>query len=331
MTKKLWILSVPVLTLCLINLSGCKAGGKTLVRVGNENITEDDLETLARVNPRLKAQIQSPAGQKRVLDNYVDQEILFLESKRRGLGNKSDVKDKIELYTKIIIAQAVIDDELDKQARTYYEGNRDEFERAKISHIFIRTAAAEEPASPIKKDPKKPEPKAKKAGPVRSDDEALKLLQTAKDRIAKGEAFDAVAKEVSEDERTQKAGGSLNYVTLHDKRLERWGWLSLTERAFTMKTGEVSEPIKTSDGYHLIKVDEEKQLRPFEESEASIRFRIQEGARNKLLEDLKKRYKVQYAAGSTPETRPVSPAAPAGEPNTAPAAPESAPAAPVTP
>ena len=81
---------------------------------------------------------------------------------------------------------------------------------------------------------------------------------------------------------------------------------------------------------------EEKKLQHFEEAEAAIKFRLQADVRAKLLDGLKKKYKVEYAkteraekpaapGGAQPETAPAVPAQPAIEPETPPAAPQAAP------
>lgn len=307
-----------VAPLLFIPMISCQGGGKSLVKVGSSSITEGDLDTLARVNPRLKPRLSTPAGREKVLENYVEQEMLYQESVNRGLNRSRDVKDKIALYEKILVAQALLDNELDKKVKEYFDNHKDEFERVKISHILIRTTPAEtpkEPESPGSKDgkkaAKKPEAPQSKA---RSDQEALKIIQGIKDRIAKGEDFGKIAKELSEDDRTKAGMGDLGYITLKDKRLERSGWLPLGEKAFAMKAGEVSDSIKTKDGYHMVKLTEEKKMQSYDEAEAGIKFRLQADIRTQLLDGLKKKYKVEYAASEKPaaptpgaETAPTPP------------------------
>lgn len=284
----LLVLSAVLMTLT----TGCGKSGKTLAKVGGEKITESDLETLIRVNPRLKSRLSTSAGKEKILENYVEQELFYQESKKQGLDATRDVKDKIDLYTKIIIAQAFLDHELDKKVREYYDNHKDEYERVKISDILIRTAPDGEKT--IKKEK------------FHSDSEALKLADKAKARLEKGEDFGAVAKDLSEDEKTKFSQGDLGYVTIHDKRLERSGLLSLAEKAFSMKLNEVSGPIKTKEGYHMIKVTEEKTTQPLEEAEMGIRFRLQADIRTELLSQLKPKYHVEFTE-KTPETLPTTP------------------------
>ena len=292
----------------------CKGRGPTLVRVGGETITEGDLDVLTRVNPRLKPRLATPDGKQRILENYVEQELLYQESLRRGLQRTGPVKDKLDLYGKIIVAQALLDDELDKKVKEYYQNHRDEFERIKVSHIMIRTAPSEEAKS---------SQKGRKREMIHPETEALRLVENIRDRLTKGEDFSKLAKEASEDDRTKNIQGDLGYITLRDKRLERWGWLPLAEKAFAMKAGEFSDAIKTKEGFHVIKVTEDRKLGPLEDAEPGIRFRLQADIRTQLLDDLKKRYKVEFAKGGSPAAPTPPPTMP--PPSTQP----SAPAAPV--
>ncbi len=308
------LLRISAFVVIATSLAACGKGGAVLAKVGNSKITEGDLDALIRVNPRLKARMESPAGKQKMVENYVEQELLYQESVRRGINRSQPVKEKLALYEKILIAQALLEDELDTKAKEYYDNHRDEFEQIKASHILIRTSSTT------------PE-KGKKKGPAlkRTEEQALKLTEQIKARLGKGEDFAKVAKEVSEDERTKNNGGDLGFVTIHDKRLERWEWLPIAEKAFALKKDAVSDPIKTKDGFHLVKVIEEKALQPLEEAQGGIRFRIQGDIRNQLLEELTKKYKVEYvnqkekaAVGQPPvavEPPPATPeAAPKAEP-----------------
>ncbi len=304
---------------CLLILLALSLGcgrGPTLAKVGGESITEADLQVLAEVNPRLKPRLETPAGKQKILETFVEQTLLHREAMRRALHRSDRVKKKLELYKKIIIAQATLDDEMDKKVKEYFDNHKDEFERVKLSHILIRTVAAEDPKA-----------KGKKPAARRGDAEAQKLIARVEDRIKKGEDFGKLASEVSEDDRTKKSDGSLGYVTIRDKRLERWGWLPVAEKAFAMNEGEVSPPIKSAEGYHLVKVVEGKRLQPLEEADAGIRFRIQQEVRTKLLDDLKKKYKVKYVQAEKKEAAPATPPATGTTPE-APTPPAEAPPAP---
>jgi len=114
----------------------------------------------------------------------------------------------------------------------YYEKNKKDFERparAQISVIIIpRTASSADTAA------------------VRN------RLLALRDRIAKGEKFEDVAKAESADSASGAVGGSLG-------RGGKGRFVPQFETAaYALKVGELSQPVLTPFGYHLIRVDEHK-------------------------------------------------------------------------
>jgi foldase protein PrsA len=78
---------------------------------------------------------------------------------------------------------------------------------------------------------------------VKKQSEALLIL----DRIKKGESFDKLAKELSIDRGSGKRGGDLGFFG-------RGVMVKPFEVAsFVLEKNQISEPIKTEFGYHLIK------------------------------------------------------------------------------
>ncbi len=78
---------------------------------------------------------------------------------------------------------------------------------------------------------------------VKKQSEALAIL----DRLKNGEKFGKIAKELSIDSGSAKRDGNLGYFTkgMMVKPFE--------EVAFKLQIGEISDPIKTEFGYHIIK------------------------------------------------------------------------------
>lgn len=78
---------------------------------------------------------------------------------------------------------------------------------------------------------------------VQKQSEALALLE----RLKKGESFANLAKELSIDKGSGKRGGDLGYFGrgMMVKPFE--------ETAFKLEKGQMSEPVKTEFGYHVIK------------------------------------------------------------------------------
>ena len=119
--KKISLCVVIMMTLSLIVSCSAKKEGKTLVKIGPTEITEGDLQVISSINPRLKAQMASEFGKKKILDNLVEQELFYQAAKGEGLQNDPDVKEKIDIYKKVIISQAYLDKKLKEKAKAYYK------------------------------------------------------------------------------------------------------------------------------------------------------------------------------------------------------------------
>ncbi|MDP7284717.1 MAG: peptidylprolyl isomerase [Candidatus Nitrosopelagicus sp.] len=78
---------------------------------------------------------------------------------------------------------------------------------------------------------------------VKKQSEAIEIL----DKIKKGEKFAKMARQFSTDSGSAKRDGSLGYFG-RGKMVKEF-----ENAAFALQTGEISEPIKTQYGYHIIK------------------------------------------------------------------------------
>ena len=140
----------------------------------------------------------------------------------------------------------------EEEVRKLYEEQKSNYgtaERRKISHILVTVDQA---------DPN-------------SDATALAKAVAIRDRLTKGEDFAALAKELSDDQVSSKSGGDLGY--LNRDALDP----ALSNEAEKLAAGEVSSPVKTSFGYHLIKLTEwiPASYKPFEKVREEVRTQAQ--------------------------------------------------------
>lgn len=266
-------------------IGGCgdsTKSGKVLVEINGDKITEGDLDFLGEINPRIQRQLDRPDGRKKILDNLIEQDLLYQASMKEGLNRKSLVKAKVDLYRRIIIAQALVDQRIEEAAKKFYDENQDQFKKLKMSQIEIKFTTP---------DDKK---KGKRAKKKHTEQEALKIANEVKAKIEGGLSFEEAAKEYSEDPMTRARGGNMGLVSEDDKRLIARGFEPLLKKAFEMKVGEVAGPIKTTSGYYIITVTQGAELEPFDQAKQSIIFKVKGSARGKLLTDLKKDAKIVY-------------------------------------
>ena len=136
-------------------------------------------------------------------------------------------------------------------------------------------------------------------------EEKKKAIEAAAARIAKGDDFAAVAKDVSEDPGSKANGGDVGFLA-HNNAVPEFA-----DAAFALKSGEISKPVKTKFGFHLIKASERKAARklPFDEARTDIISKLgqqkkQEAGRT-FMAELMHTAQVKI---NLPEEKPATPA-----------------------
>lgn len=131
-------------------------------------------------------------------------------------------------------SQVKTPDVTDEQAKTFYESNLKEFEQpetVKATHILFMV-----------------DPDATADVVKQKEDAATK----AAERAAAGEDFTKLAKELSEEPGASESGGDLGFFP-KDRMVPEFA-----EVAFAQKVGDISKPVKTQFGWHIIKVTDKK-------------------------------------------------------------------------
>jgi peptidyl-prolyl cis-trans isomerase SurA len=86
---------------------------------------------------------------------------------------------------------------------------------------------------------------------------AYAKIQAAYKRLQAGEAWDLVVKQTSEDNPTKETGGDLGYITA----LLPNGFYAFESAAYETPVGKYSMPIRTTLGYHIVKVTNKRPAR----------------------------------------------------------------------
>ena len=93
--------------------------------------------------------------------------------------------------------------------------------------------------------------------------EALEAIQKVKKELDNGMTFTRAVNQFSQDRASAASGGNIGYITapLPD------GYVALENAAYNLKVGEVSDPIRTDRGYHLIQITDKREARGIMEAE----------------------------------------------------------------
>ncbi len=173
------------------------------------------------------------------------------------------VEEEVRLEYLQISAQALADEvRVTEQAlRDFYEANKANYtvsEERNANHILISVPQSASDAEQA---------------------EALARLEVARTRAASGEDFEDIAKELSDDVGTRADGGETGLFPRGVMAPE------FEEAAFSLAVGEISKPVRTKFGYHLIKL---KEIQPggtksFDEVRGQVETAYRESEAQKLF------------------------------------------------
>jgi peptidyl-prolyl cis-trans isomerase C len=209
---------------------------------------------------------QIPPAQKRdYLINYLaDVIVLSQAAEKQKLDERADVKHRLAFDHNRLLMEALLQD-AGKAALT------DEAEH-KVYDEAIKQVKSEE------------EVRARHILLANEDDAKAVLAQ-----LKGGADFAALAKEKSKDPGSAENGGDLGYFTKEQMVPE------FAEVAFKLDKGQLSDPVKTQFGWHIIKV-EDKRIKPtptFEQVKPQIENYIAHRAQAELVENLRKSANVE--------------------------------------
>jgi len=234
--------------------------GRIVAEVNGIRIYELDLEQrIAAFTGDTKVTIEEvPQNMLKamVLEVVVNKDI-DKEARKLGYQNRSDIKTLTNSFKQSLMREEYLDDKIysrisDNEVLAEYtkisEDLRNKQER-KIRHILV---------------------------------ESQEQIDNIKRRLARGESFERLAKEESIDAVSSENGGDIGYV-LKDELVPEFGDL-----AFLIKVGEISKPVRTQFGWHIIRVDDERpaKILPLEEVKEDIKQTLRQRAMQEYLSHL---------------------------------------------
>jgi peptidyl-prolyl cis-trans isomerase C len=244
-----------------------------VLTVGDDKLTKAQFDIiLSTLPPQQQAAAQTPKGRRDIAEKLGEILELAQEARAQKLDQTPKVQMQLMLSTDQLLANLMYR-ELgdsgkpdDAMMKAYYEAHKSEWEEVKARHILIRFQGSKMPLADGKKDI--------------TDAEALAKATELRAKIVAGADFAVVAKESSDDTGSGANGGDLGAFSRGAMVPE------FDKEAFLLPVGQISQPVKSPFGYHLIKV-ESHATKPFDEVKAQIVKRMPEEMAKKSLTDLK--------------------------------------------
>jgi peptidyl-prolyl cis-trans isomerase C len=246
-------------------LAGCGDSSTLLAKLGDTSIEKAEYEAYLELKRVPKGDARRRAEQ---LDAYLEREALAkaIEDQKllddRLLQVELDELKKellISRYFEKYLEQKVSDDAV----RNYYTSHADQFRTRRVhaAHILVRTPRG-----------------------IATSERQAKLTRAheAISKLRAGQDFGKVAETYSDDQISARKGGDL-------------GWLKegsvdpkFSAALFKLKAGELSDPVESAFGYHIIKLLEAPAdtAEPFERAANDIRYKLRVDAKQAEIKRL---------------------------------------------
>jgi peptidyl-prolyl cis-trans isomerase C len=205
---------------------------KQVAKVDGQVITEDDVRiALDELSSGLPAQMDAAQRRSYAIDYLIDLKIVANQAANEKLDETADFRKRLDQTRERLLMESILTREGEKGAtdaalRTFYDdtvkGLKSEQE-VRARHILVETEAE---------------------------------AKAALDRVRKGEDFAKVAAELSKDPGSGKEGGDLGWFEKGRMVPE------FAEAAFKLEKGQVSEPVKSQFGFHVIKLEDRRDKKP---------------------------------------------------------------------
>jgi len=254
----------------------------TVVAVVNgKKLTAGDVERiLAGASPQVRQNFEH--NRKEFLNQYALMQRLVEVAEKNGLSQKSPYKEQLEWARMQVLMQAQINDHSShivvqaEEQQKYYEANRDRYTQARVKVIYIPFTPA-----PVAQN----DPKARK---VLMEAEAKAKAESLLKQIRAGADFVKLVKEHSEDATSAAKNGDFGTIRGTDNIPGE-----IKKAIFSLKPGEVSEPLRQPNGYYLFRV-EEIGARPYEEVKDEIHREIRDERFREWFESVRKSLEVKF-------------------------------------
>jgi peptidyl-prolyl cis-trans isomerase C len=264
-THRNWIAALAALTVAWLGSAGADAQDKIIAKVDGKAITETDMKLA-------EAEIGSDLGslpegiKRRVLAEYLIENQLFAQAaERQKLGSGAAFDERLQYWRRRALRDAFFEKSV-----------RDAVNEADAKKFYDQQVSTLKPEEEVRA----------RHILVDSKEKARELYE----KIQHGADFAELAKEHSKDPGSKDRGGDLGFFG-RGQMIPQF-----EEAAFALKKGEVSQPVETQFGWHILRVDERRQrpTPPFDAVKDRIRAAMIHQKAQEIAADLRGKAQIEY-------------------------------------
>jgi parvulin-like peptidyl-prolyl isomerase len=216
-----------------------------IVRVNQKVLTADDLKaSLGSMNEGQKRGILSDVqGRQEVVSNLIEVELMVQEAGKQKLDQDAEYRAALEQFRRQYLSTRLAAKQLEPKLtpaalKTFYNLHRSQYttDRAVVQHILVS-----------------------------DEGQALEMLKRAR---AEGADFQALAEKFSKDPSAKNNRGEIGLVTRDGPFVAEF-----KDAVFNASQGEIVGPVRTTYGFHVIKVVEKKLGRTLNFDEVEVRVK----------------------------------------------------------
>ena len=254
-----------LLSITLILLSQASQANP-VASVNGKVITDDDLKNQIAVLPEIQKQniLKDPNLRMNLVQSMVEQELMVADAVAKKIEDTKEYRESLNAFRRQALVNILVQKQLapkvtDAAVKAFYAKNKIRYssDQVKVQHILLNT---EKEAAAVLAEVRKP-----------------------------GVDFQKVAELRSKDPSAKNNRGDLGYFTRDT--FEQ----GFSDAAFGTKDGDVVGPVRSSFGYHVIKVIDHKagKIPALAEIEQKVRTDVQKDFLEKYVADLKRKAKIK--------------------------------------
>ncbi len=202
-----------------------------IVTIGNQQIKTDDFFQSFTKN-QFSSDTSKQMSVEEYLELYTNLKLKVMAAQNEGRDTTTDFKEEMATLRKQL-AQPFLQDKIliDNLVAEAYQRSKEEIRAA---HILVSVSPDASPADTLS---------------------AYRAALALRGRIVEGEDFAEMAKKLSKDTKTAADGGDLGYFTVFQTVYP------FETEAYRLENGKISNPTRTTSGYHLIKLTDRRAAR----------------------------------------------------------------------